>query len=63
MYASMTVRKPARPPFAYSTSPDIDERRREKEATIAINPFGRRGVTAQPVMAPDGDLILCSVAR
>ena len=58
MYALMTVRKPARPPFAYSTSPYIDERGREKEATIALNPFGRRAVTAEPVADPDDDLIL-----
>jgi hypothetical protein len=58
MHALMNVRKPARPPFAFSTRPYVDERGREKEATIAINPFGRRAITAKPVVGPDADLIL-----
>ncbi len=57
MYALMNVRKPARPPFAFSSRPYVDEREREREATITIHPFGR-AVTAEPFVEPDAHLTL-----
>jgi hypothetical protein len=57
MYALMNVRKPARPPFAFSTRPYLDKHGREKEATITINPFGQP-VTGDPFVEADADLIL-----
>ena len=55
MYALMNVRKPAHPPFSFSSRPYVDEQGRKREATITIQPFGRH-VTGEPFVEPDAHL-------
>ena len=57
MYALMNVRKPARPPFTFSSRTYVDPHGREREASITIHPFGRP-VTGEPFVDPDAHLSL-----
>ena len=57
MYALMNVRKPARPPFTFSSRPYTDPHGRERKATITIHPSGRP-VTGEPAVEPSTHLSL-----